>query len=200
MLTIEQNLKLNHIIADRLLERLEFIPFQPNSILELGLVDTYLIDKLAIYYPGAELYSLCTNSMEQAKFSNNYNLFVSGFQKLPLESSSLDLIISNLTIDYSHPDLDKYFKEFHRIIRPDGLLLFTMLNYCQIHSNQLLNVGDLLLANKFCDPVIDQELININYKSAGDEDLGCQKIIPVEIFYGHALGSYSIKTPVHIVT
>jgi malonyl-CoA O-methyltransferase len=198
MLTVEQNLKLNHIIADRLLERLEFIPFQPDNILEFGFIDAYLIDKLAIYYPTAELYSLCGNNIEHINCSNKHNIFASHFQELPLANNSLDLIVSNLSIDCLHPDLDKYFQELHRIIRPDGLLLFTMLNVDQINYNQFLKVGDLLLANKFCDPVIDQELININYRSEDREDPDCEKMIAVEIFYGHALGSNLIKTPINI--
>lgn len=198
MLSVEQNLKLNHIIADRLLERLEFIPFKPDNILEFGFIDAYMIDKLAIYYPTAELFSLCANGTKQINCSNKHSIFASHFQELPLENNNLDLIISNLSIDWLHPDLDKYFKELHRIIRPDGLLLFTMLNVNQINSNQLLKIGDLLLSNKFCDPVIDQELININYKSEGLEDPDCENVIAVEIFYGHALGSNLIKTPINI--
>ena len=198
MLTIEQNLKLNHIIADRLLERLEFIPFQPDNILEFGIIDAYLMDKLAIYYPTAELYSLCGKNIEQINCSNKHNIFASHFQELPLENNSLDLIISNLSIDCLHPNIDKYFKELHRIIRSDGLLLFTMLNVDQINRNQLLNVGDVLLANKFCDPVVDQELININYNSNNREDPNCEQTIVAEVLYAHALGNNLIKTPISI--
>ena len=199
MLTVEQKLKLNHIIADRLLDRLEFIQFQPDNILEFGFIDAYLMDKLAIYYPNAELYSLYNSSnAKQINCINKQNIFASHFQELPLENNSLDLIISNLSIDCLHPNIDKYFKELHRIIRSDGLLLFAMLNVDQINRNQLLNVGDILLANKFCDPVVDQELININYNSNNREDPNYEQTIVAEVLYAHALGNNLIKTPINI--
>ena len=51
-LTDEQTIKLNHAIADKLIDRLEFVPFQPDNILELGRVDEYLSDKLSTQYFG----------------------------------------------------------------------------------------------------------------------------------------------------
>ncbi len=195
MLTTEQTIKLNHAIADRLLERLEFMPFQPDHILEFGCIDQYLLDQLSVYYPHSELYGLSSNSNISDINGVTHNVFKANLTKLPLADNSLDLIISNLVIDCLNIDLDKYFKELYRIVKFDGLLLFTMINNNTINNNQLLSIGDLLLSNKFCDPVIDQELININYKlnnTAQNENL------TIEILYGHALGSNLIKTPINI--
>lgn len=195
MLTTEQTIKLNHAIADRLLERLEFMPFQPDHILEFGCIDQYLLDQLSVYYPHSELYGLSSNSNISDINGVTHNVFKANLTKLPLADNSLDLIISNLVIDCLNIDLDKYFKELYRIVKFDGLLLFTMINNTTINNNQLLNIGDLLLSNKFCDPVIDQELININYKlnnTAQNENL------TIEILYGHALGNNLIKTPINI--
>ena len=196
-LTDEQTIKLNHAIADKLIDRLEFVPFQPDNILELGRVDEYLSDKLSIYYPNAELYGLSEN-INKIKPINKNNIFFANLNKLPLPDNSVDLIISNLAIDCLNPNIDQLFKELHRIIRLDGLLLFTILNknfdtdkINNKNNNELLYIGDLLLVNKFCDPVVDQELININYRSDN-------KIITTEILYGHALGSNIIKTLVMI--
>lgn len=161
MLTHEQNIRLHHAIADQLLERLEFAQFQPDSILDFGGIDRYLLNKLAIVYPDAKL-------------------FACGLELL-LADHSCDLIISNLAINYLDPCIDKLFKKLHKIIRPEGLLLFTMLNdnynADTLNNNILLSMGDMLLLNKFCDPVMDRELININYKTN------------IEIIYGHALGN-----------
>lgn len=200
MLTHKQTIKLNHAIADKLLDRLGFVPFQPDNILELGRVDEYLSDKLSIYYPNAELYGLSEN-IKKIKSINKNNIFFANLNKLPLPDNSVDLIISNLAIDCLNPNVEELFKELHRIIRLDGLLLFTMLNknfdtdkINNKDNEELLYIGDLLLINKFCDPVVDQELININYKSNNSDN----KILTVEILYGHALGSNAIQTLVMI--
>jgi len=205
MLTHEQTTKLTHKIATRLLDRLEFITLQPGNILDLGCLDEYLLDQLAINYPTAELYGLniaINTTIDQIKYKNIHNIFCANLDNLPLADSSLDLIVSNLAIDCLNINIDQWFKELHRVIKPDGLLLFTMFNTTKLDNNALLKIGDVLLNNRFCDPVVDQELININYKSNNIvnkiENVDQIKTMSIEVLYGHALGSYFIKTPIDI--
>lgn len=187
MLNYEQNLKLNHLIADQLLERLFIIPFIPDHILNIGCMDDYINNKLIKHYQNATIHNLQT--------ANNVDWLSGDLYKLPFANNSFDLVIANLAMECYDPNLSHNFKELHRVMRMGSLLLFTICNYKNFGQNELMNIGDLLLKNQFCDPVIDQDLFIINYNNSIDDHNHNQEI-SIELIYGHALGNSLVKTSV----
>lgn len=102
-------------------------------------------------------------------------------EQLPFANDSADLIFSNLAIQWS-TDLDRALVEFYRVLKPNGLLLFTSFgpdtlqelrnSWAQqdqhTHVNTFLDmhdVGDALQRNHYLDPVMDRENFTLTYAS-----------------------------------
>jgi malonyl-CoA O-methyltransferase len=99
-------------------------------------------------------------------------------QVLPLKDVSVDLIVSNLMLQWCDPDA--VFAEFRRVLRPQGLLSFSALGpdtlrelrsaWQQVdahsHVHQFIDMhdlGDALVRNGFAAPVLDVERITLQY-------------------------------------
>ncbi len=118
-------------------------------------------------------------------------------------ADSVDLIISNLSL-LTHDDA--LFKEWRRLLRPQGLLMFTSFgpgtlaeiadqptqNFIDMH-----HIGDSLLQAGLVDPVMDAELFEMKYQHEAQvlsdlEKMGITAVnhpplsLTYEIVYGHA--------------
>lgn len=102
--------------------------------------------------------------------------------KTSLEPQSFDLIWSNLALHW-HPEPHAVLEEWRRLLRPDKLLMFSTFGPGTLQELRLAlqaadvttstmefvdmhDYGDLLLQNGFNDPVMDQEVITLTYKTA----------------------------------
>jgi SAM-dependent methyltransferase len=217
-LGLQENLKLYQVIADRLLDRLSCIRCIPKRILEFGVFNLYITKQLTNIYTNSELYSLlCDQYLNYDQnlnidFFNKSNNFRASFKNLPLLDNSMDLILSNLTINCNEPsnNVKLYFKEMYRVTNNNGIILFTILNkhsnkdlnkdsdltktfnqktLDQVDNKILIDIGNFLLLSEFCDPVIDREIINFRHK---------KHLIAIEIIYGHAVGKKLVKAPIEL--
>jgi malonyl-CoA O-methyltransferase len=99
-------------------------------------------------------------------------------EQIPLADESMDFVISNLTLQWC--DVEKVSGEAMRVLKPNGLFMFTSFGPDTLgelraafrrvddkpHVNTFVDmhdVGDMLLAAGFSDPVMDQETITITY-------------------------------------
>ncbi len=171
----------DRLIADRLIERLEWIRLAPQRILDVGVRTGYTQKCLVERYPGAEVYG-ADFSFELIQQANSPpSKMVNDYTALPLASNSVDFIFSNLALPWS-VDLDQTLKEFQRVLKPEGLLLFTTLgpdtlkelrtsflevdDYPHVHAFvDMHDIGDRLLHHRFQDPVMDMEHVTMNYDS-----------------------------------
>jgi malonyl-CoA O-methyltransferase len=99
---------------------------------------------------------------------------------LPFADNSIDLIFSNLCLQWV-PDLPAALAEFRRVLREDGLLLFSSFGpdtlielreaYLQSGERQpplspfaaIQQVGDAMIAAGFRNPVLDRDLFTLTY-------------------------------------
>jgi malonyl-CoA O-methyltransferase len=98
---------------------------------------------------------------------------------LPFAVQSTDMVFSNLA-SYWCPDPMAMFAEFRRVIRPDGMLLFSTLGPATMNElgevwagvdeevevpvfPDLLEIGNALVAAGFREPVMDREIITLSY-------------------------------------
>ena len=179
-------------VADRLLERLEVVRLAPALVLDVGCGTGYGSDLLARRYRGARVIGvdLAQAMLHRARRRSWWRLsarrrrFVCGdAHQLPFVAASVDLIFSNLTLQWCQPQVA--FAEFRRVLRPGGLFLFTTFgpdtlkelraawsavdNNPHVHSFlDLRDVGDLLLQSDFADPVVDVERLTLNYPTVFD--------------------------------
>jgi hypothetical protein len=207
MLTKQQKVKLEHKIIDRLLARLEFMPFNPDSIMVLGYQDNYLLNKLSTYYnnPELNLYGVFNDCQVISNNNNNIknnSLFKSNFSQIALANNSIDFIIANFAKDnFIEKQIINKLQEIHRVLTPEGLLLFTCIDTKNNTNTELvLNYGDLLLNSNFCDPVVDQELINVHHGNVANQSSNntSNNISQIIVIHGHALGNKVIETQVSL--
>jgi malonyl-CoA O-methyltransferase len=94
---------------------------------------------------------------------------------LPLKSGSLDLVWSNLMLHWLDDPLPA-LRELRRVLAVDGLLTFAMLGPDTLKELRavgatstrrfpdLHDIGDMLVAAGFADPVTSMEVITMNYR------------------------------------
>lgn len=79
-------------------------------------------------------------------------------QDLPLDNDSCDIVI-NVESSHRYPDMNLFLKEVHRILRPEGYLLFADFRYnfeMPVLKKQLLSSGMTILKEEF----ITQQVVN----------------------------------------
>lgn len=176
-------------VGSRLLERLDYIRFTPQRILDLGVGTGYCQQSLALRYPQAEIHALdiALGMLKQARKKISWlrrlkrrDYFVrADAVALPFADNSMDMIVSNLTLQWC-ADLVAVFSECRRVLKPGGMLLFSNfgpdtlkeLRQCwakidaHTHVNQFADMhdmGDAMLQSGFSDPVVDMEMITVTY-------------------------------------
>jgi malonyl-CoA O-methyltransferase len=118
---------------------------------------------------------------------------------------SIDLIVSNLYLPWC-ADVEALFREWRRLLRPEGLLMLTSLGPATLSEIDLEplpqfmdmhNVGDALLKAGFADPVLDVEHFEMKYQDKTQllsdlEKMGITEVntstlsLSYEVVYGHA--------------
>ncbi|VAX01617.1 Malonyl-[acyl-carrier protein] O-methyltransferase [hydrothermal vent metagenome] len=181
-------------IGDRLIDKLDFIKLQPKIILEVGSGTGYCTAQLKKLYPNSDIIALDIADL-MLKATKNKLSFLQKIRKqisficadathLPFQNNSIDFIFSNLTLQWC-PELDVVFKEFYRVLQPNGLLMFSSFGPDSLkelrsawsevdsfsHVNNFVDmhdVGDDMLAAKLADPVLDMEMLTLTYKNIFD--------------------------------
>ena len=176
-------------ISKRLLERLDYIKLQPQRILDLGAGTGLSLTGLRQRYPAAHVYALdiARNMLLEARKKQTWlqrwrrpvQFITADAETLPLADASIDLLFSNLTLQWC-VDLHQTFDEFRRVIKPGGLLMFTTFGpdtlkelrncWSQVddytHVNRFIDmhdIGDALVHSRFAEPVMDMEMITLTY-------------------------------------
>jgi malonyl-CoA O-methyltransferase len=179
-------------IGRRMLERLELVRMVPQRILDAGAGTGIATDALSCRYPEAEVIALdfALPMLQQAQRRvRSVRCLCADLEHLPLADGCIDLIFSNAALQWSN-DLDHTFREFLRVLRPGGLLMFTTFGTDTLkelrtawatvdgesHVSRfpdLHDVGDALVRSRFAEPVMDVDRMQLTYDQVEDlmEDL-----------------------------
>lgn len=191
---------LQKFVRTEMLSRLDLVAMQPTRILDAGCGTGHASAALMKKYPKAELVSLDlalgmlrkTQSVN-ASFANRIkrvfgqaqqNLLCADIEQLPLADASVDMIFSNLAIQWCN-DLDAAFAGMHRVLRTDGLLTFSTLgpdtlkelraasktDAARVSVSRFFDmhdIGDALVRAGFSAPVLDVERVVLTYENAID--------------------------------
>lgn len=173
-------------IERRLLERVDYFELQPARVLDLGCGTGNGSRALTDRFPGADVLSLdwslgmLAMARHRCGDEAGSRSLCADMHRLPLASRSTDLVFSNLAVQWSPRPLD-LFKELRRVLKPGGLLLFTSFGPETLfelrsawsavdtmpHVNEfqdIMEVGDELVAAGFQDPVLDVERLTLQYR------------------------------------
>lgn len=182
---------LQHEVCQRMLEKLDLMRMQPQRLLDVGSGTGRGTRLLAQRYPAAQVTALdiALGMLQHARGTSSWwrKLFqgqraqylCADVEALPLATQSVDMVWSNLALQWCN-DLPATFVELHRVIRNDGLLMFSTfgpdtLRELRIafagvdgynHLNRFADmhdVGDMLVAAGFADPVMEMETLTLTY-------------------------------------
>lgn len=195
-------------IAGRMHERLALVKTDPRQVLDAGCGEGADLLLLANHFRNAQVIGLdasfsalasvpgaqrsAHSSMHRllskwlppklsGAHGNPVGLICGDFAQLPLPDNALDMIWSNLALHW-HPQPDRVFSEWRRLLRVDGLLMFScfgpdtfrevraafasvdaaahVLPFVDMHD-----FGDMLVNAGFSTPVMDMETITVTYDS-----------------------------------
>jgi malonyl-CoA O-methyltransferase len=167
-----------------LLGRLKWMAISPKVILDAGAGTGYASRELKVRYPKGRVIALDSSrqmlrvAKRQQSWLRRFSLVCGDAEHLPLRSGCVDLIVSNLMLQWCDPDA--VFHEFRRALAPQGLLCFTTLGpdtlrelrsaWAQVdgaaHVNpftDMHDVGDALVRAGFASPVLDVEHFTLSY-------------------------------------
>jgi malonyl-CoA O-methyltransferase len=125
-------------IGNRILERLEIIRLEPDTILDLGAGTGVFTHALGKRYKKSRViaYDIAPRMLQRARnrngristllnqWSNKHSFLCGDAEHLPLADQSIDLIFSNVALQWC-TDLEHTFAEFRRVLKPGGLLMFS---------------------------------------------------------------------------
>ena len=177
-------------VGVRMLERLDYILAEPKVIVDLGAGTGEHTVALAKRYPRARTYGLdiaepmLKKMRKRSSWLRPIRPVCADIQSLPFADNSIDLIFSSLAMQWCE-SLDETFKEFRRVLRPGGFVLFSTfgpdtlnelrqswaeVDECE-HVHNFIDmhiVGDAILQAGLAEPVMDIENLTLTYKNVFD--------------------------------
>jgi malonyl-CoA O-methyltransferase len=182
-------------IASRMFDRLSLVKTAPRQVLDAGCGIGADLAELQRRYPAAQVLGLDAAPAMLAQAGPGpaprsllsrllpakagVDRVCADFGDLPLGPNSVDLVWSNLALHW-HPQPDRVFAEWRRVLRVDGLLMFSTfgpdtfrelraafgaldetahtLPFVDMHD-----FGDQLVEVGFTTPVMDAERITVTY-------------------------------------
>lgn len=180
-------------VCDRMASRLDYIRVAPHTILDAGSGTGYGTRALAGRYREATVVELDIALGMLKRIGSRdpwWRRLLSGprgapprvcadVEALPLKPSSVDMVWSNLTLQWCN-ELPRVFAEMHRVLDANGLLMFSTFGPDTLkelrqafqgvdrftHVNRFVDmhdIGDMLVASGFANPVMDMEFITVTY-------------------------------------
>lgn len=178
---------LQKMVREEMLSRLDLIKVKPKHILDLGCGTGHGSTALQKRFRSAGVFSLdIAFSMLQKTYAHqsilkkilgNKSLICGDIEQLPIAENTIDMVWSNLAIQWCN-DLDQSFQEMRRVLKPNGLLIFSTFgpdtlkelraatSNGQTHVSRFIDmhdIGDALTRNGFTAPVLDVERYTLTY-------------------------------------
>lgn len=193
-------------VAHRMQEKLALVNIQAKMVSDLGCGEGADLAMLAERFPQAdiigldasaaalqkaqELHQQGLNKWTQwwAKWTSRpvhrafpYRFICDDFAQTSLASQSMDVLWSNMALHW-HPEPDQVLKEWFRLLRKEGLVMFSCLGpdslselrqaFAQVddypHSLPFVDMhdyGDMLVKAGFATPVMDVERLTLRYQT-----------------------------------
>jgi malonyl-CoA O-methyltransferase len=171
-------------VRENLLERLQLTALAPRVVVDAGAATAHASRELKRRYPKALVIAL-DSSLGMLKAARAQTSWLRPFRRvcadaelMPLPDASVDLIVSNLLLQWCNPDA--VFAEFRRVLAPQGLLAFSTLGPDTLRELRtawgrvdlgshvqtfidMHDLGDALVRNGFAAPVLDVERLTLEY-------------------------------------
>lgn len=187
-------------ISQRMAERLDLLKFVPECVLDAGCGTGRDLCMLQERYPQSLVIGLDASPQLLAQIPSQkksrlrrmadrffstglmkQSLLCGDFASMPFTVQSLDMLWSNLALHWhAHPET--VFAEWRRVLRVDGLLMFSCLGpdtfkelrqaFSTVDSYphaldfvDMHDLGDMLHTSGFATPVVDMEMMTLTYET-----------------------------------
>lgn len=191
----DANAVLQTEVRHEMMRRLDLVKLQPACVLDAGCGTGHASIALKDKFKEASVISLdfALPMLAQAKqhadkipilkrlqtlfSSRKQHLVCADIEQLPLKDASVDLVWSNLAIQWCN-DLDQVFSHFYRVLQAEGLLMFSTFgpdtlrelrastpenNTSVSRFIDMHDLGDALVRAGFNAPVLDVERYTLTY-------------------------------------
>lgn len=181
-------------VCARMLEKLDYIRLKPARLLDVGSGTGWGTRQLGERYPTAEIIALdiAMGMLQVARgksawwqkiFAGQRERFLcADVEALPIASNGVEMVWSNLALQWCN-GLPATFGELNRVIKTEGLLMFSTFGPDTLqelrtafhgvdgynHVNcfaDMHDIGDMLVAAGFADPVMEMEKLTLTYTDA----------------------------------
>lgn len=171
-------------VRQQLIERLDWIAFTPESVLDLGCGTGHGALALAARWPAARVIAAdrsrgMLRELSRHDAAGRCERLCADAVSLPLPDASVDLVFCNLMLQWCD-DLDAAFVEIARVLRPRGLLTFTTLGPDTLAElreawraadaaahvipfTDMHDIGDGLVRAGLAEPVLDVVRLTLTY-------------------------------------
>ncbi|HQS37619.1 MAG: malonyl-[acyl-carrier protein] O-methyltransferase BioC [Methylotenera sp. 17-45-7] len=190
---------LQKLVREEMLSRLDLVKLNPQVILDAGCGTGLASHALQKRYAKSQVVSLdfaypmlqktrstraqagLTAQLKSLFGGAKQNLLCADIESLPLASGSVGMVWSNLAIQWCN-DLDAALTEFHRVLQPESLLMFSTFgpdtlrelrtatdaasgnSYTSVSRFiDMHDIGDALVRAGFSAPVLDVERFTLTY-------------------------------------
>jgi malonyl-CoA O-methyltransferase len=177
-------------VREEMFSRLDLVKIKPQAILDAGCGTGHGSFDLQRRFKNAQVLSLdiALGMLQKTRTQQPFlqrlftaeNLLCADIESLPIANNSIDLVWSNMALQWCN-DLDQCFAEFKRVLKPDGLLMFstagpdtlkelrTASSNSHTHVSRFIDmhdIGDALIRAGFSTPVLDVEYYTLTYDDA----------------------------------
>jgi malonyl-CoA O-methyltransferase len=184
-------------VREEMLSRLDLVKLSPHTILDAGCGTGLASHTLQKRFAKSQVVSLdfALPMLQKTRSTNPNNcligqvksllggtkqsLLCADIESLPLANATIGLVWSNLAIQWCN-DLDAALQEFHRVLQPEGLLMFSTfgpdtLKELRIATSvqngitsvsrflDMHDIGDAMVRAGFSAPVLDVERFTLTY-------------------------------------
>ncbi len=174
-------------IGARMLERLDYVRIAPRRVLDAGAGPSREARALAARYRDSTLVALDLSlaMLREARRGAGWfaawsrrarpHAVCADVERLPLADASIGLVWSNMVLHWLDEPIVA-LREFHRVLEPGGLLMFSALGPDSLKELRqaagrervhdfadMHDIGDRLVAAGFAAPVMDMEIVKMNY-------------------------------------
>ncbi|MCG8018719.1 MAG: malonyl-ACP O-methyltransferase BioC [Candidatus Thiodiazotropha sp. 'RUGA'] len=177
--------ELQREIAGRMIERLAYIRHQPEVVLDVGAGTGDATRALGKHYAKSRVIALdfalpmLQQVRKQGGWFKRAPCICGDAEQLPLADQSVDMIFSNVALQWCN-DLAGTMREFLRVLRPNGMLLFSTFGpdtlkelrtswsavdgYSHVSPfADMHDIGDAMLHAGLAEPVVDVDRISLSY-------------------------------------
>ena len=166
-----------------MLDRLDYVKLAPLRVLDAGCGPGRDARALAARYRASEVVALDFSPTMLRAGRPRFGWFETGrlkrvcgdFCRLPFAAAAVNLVWSNMALHWAADPLAA-LREFHRVLAVEGLLMFSTLGpdtlaelraaagAARVHAfADMHDLGDMLVAAGFAEPVMDMERLTIEY-------------------------------------